>query len=261
MLKDLDAIMLCRFGEQRWISNEISGNLSLSCPGKFIWQAQNTGNFAQGDLREAVFARLKWNDARIQEMQTILENDLEIIPDGEYCLLRRHSAKLKPIYCYYSYTAKDALSDGKPTKPGELTIRHDFDELMYSGFADAQEGYNVIADDRRLTMVAIQPKPFLDRIKCALLSKNYAYEMHAVNYDLFEQDTFFISPTSKYKELFYKFPEYRYQHEGRVCVISESFSHIFERMPLNIFPLEADDYGTTTEKVYIKFDTIIGVKS
>lgn len=257
MLKDTDAIILCRFGEYRWIQNEIAGNLSLSCPGKFIWQAQKTENNVQGDQREAIFARLRTNDPRIDEMQLTLGHDLEIIPDGEFRLLRRKSAKLKPIYCFYSYTAKDALNDGNPQDIGELSIRHDFDKLMYAGFADSRECYNVIADDRRMTMMALQPHPFLNRIKCALFERNYAYEMHPVDYELFENETFFIPPTAKYEELFHKFPEYKYQHEGRICLISESFVHIFDRLPLKIYPLDTEDYGVSDKELYMMLDVVI----
>lgn len=257
MLKDTDAIILCRFGESRWIQSEIAGNLSLSCPGKFIWQAQQTGNNVQGDPREAVFARLRANDPRINEMKKTLGHDLEIIADGEFRLLRRKSAKLKPIYCYYAYKAKDALEDGNPQEIGELTIRHDFDQLMYSGFADSHGCDNVIVDDRRMTMMVLQPQPFLDRIRCALISKNYAYEMHPVDYELFSEETFFVTPTGKYEELFHKFPEYKYQHEGRICLISESFGHIFDRLPLTIWPLETGDYGISYAPVYMNLQAII----
>lgn len=260
MLKDLAPIVLFRFGEQQWILNEVSGNLSFFCPGKFIWQAQHSENDVQGDQCEAIFARLRADDPRIEEMQATLKSDLEVIPDGPFCLLRRKSAKLKPIYCYYAYKAKDALEDGKPQHPGRLIIRHDFRKSMYTGFTTFQEGSNVIADDYRMTILALKPKAFLDSIKYSLFENNYSYEMGPVNYELLQNETFFIPPTPEYNELFYKSPKFRYQYEGRICLKNITFSHIFERKPLKIFPLNPEDYRISHEEVYMEFDVDIAYK-
>ncbi len=45
-------------------------------------------------------------------MQKKLLNDLEIIDDGEFVLLRRHSAKLVPVFCFFQYTISD-LQEGQ----------------------------------------------------------------------------------------------------------------------------------------------------
>lgn len=251
MIPNNDAVLLFRFGEQQWIDREIAGHLSFSCPGNFIWQAKQTGNQVQGDMREAIFARLLKDDKRISEMQALLKKDLEIIEDGDYCLLRRRSAKLKPIYCFYAYKAKDILLDGQPEKLGKQSIRHDFSDHMYSGFADNLAIYNVVSEKSRFTQLTLQPKPFLDRIKVALSRNGYGYEMHEVDYKLFANDTFFIPPTAKYEELFYKFPEYSYQYEGRVCLVDLKFSNIFERKPVDIPPLNPKDYHKTHKPFYM----------
>lgn len=52
MVQDENAIILFRFGEQRWIDKFIEGDMSFSCSGAFIHQAMKTGNDVQGDPLE-----------------------------------------------------------------------------------------------------------------------------------------------------------------------------------------------------------------
>lgn len=93
MIPNTDALQLFRFSEQRWIDKLIEGDVSFSCPGAFIHQAKMTGNNDQGDLFEGVFARLKYGDTKVTSLRKTLGKDLEIIPDGEYVMLRRKSSR------------------------------------------------------------------------------------------------------------------------------------------------------------------------
>lgn len=52
-------IIFLKFSEQRWIDSLVNGNFSFSCVGKFIQQAQATGDTVQGDSFKGYFARLK----------------------------------------------------------------------------------------------------------------------------------------------------------------------------------------------------------
>ena len=258
MLQDRDALLLFRFSEQRWIDKTIAGCLSFSCAGYFIHQAKITGNTIQGDQYEAVFAHIPKDDIRVSQMGKDLGRDLEIIPDGDFVYLRRRSAKFRPIYCLYAYTAKDALKDGKPCDVGKLEILHYFDERMYSGFADAFQAQCVVATDRRYTQLVLQPKPFLDRIRISL-AKNSLNDnkKRMVDYEMRKQKIFFIEPTEQYDELLYKSPEYEYQHEARICLRNSMFTSIFDRFELDIGPLEKQDYAKLFEPVYAKFDAVI----
>ena len=84
--------------------------------------------------------------------------------------------------------------------------------------------------------------------------------MGPVNYELLQNEIFFIPPTPEHNELFYKSPKFKYQHEGRICLKSITFSHIFERKPLKIFPLNPEDYRISHEEVYMEFDVDIACK-
>lgn len=256
MIPNDDAVLLFKFGEQRWMNRLAAGEISFSCPGKFVYQAKRTGNDVQGDLYDGIFARLEKGDPRIQKMKNELGRDLEQIIDGDYVILRRKSAKLKPIFCMYSYTAADILSDGSVNSSGLHNVRHDFDERMYSGFSDSLAIKNVISDSCRFTQLTFQPRPFVEQFKKAMSLNGIKYVMKPVNYELFAQDTFFVEPTERYDELFYKFPQYKYQLEARICLIDMKFGCIFDRKNIQIGELPRGNYWMTHNPLYMQLDII-----
>lgn len=252
-------LLISKFSEKRWIDKIITGELSFSCAGAFINQAKRTGNTVQGDELEAVFARLKTDDPRIDEMQRKLGRDLEIIADGDYCYLRRKSAKFKPIFCFYSYKAIDLLNDGKVDSTGYKNIRHDFDERMYSGFTNGI-GNPLLREEYQFRQIFIQPQVFKDRIKAAHSFNGVDYIMKNVDYDLRKQDEFFIEPTNSYEELFHKSPEYEYQYEGRIMLKDMKFGSIADRFTYKVQPLKDADYKISTVPLYMEFGTVIDAK-
>jgi hypothetical protein len=252
MIPNDHAIMFYKFGENQWIQNILDGELSFSCAGAYILQAKHTGNNVQGDILEGVFARLHRDSSRISELENKFGGDLEVIPDGDYSYLRRRSAKLKPIFCIFAYTAEDALHDGKAVKSGRQRVRFDFDPRMFEGFAISSVK-NVIADSHRFTIALLQPKPFVDKIKNSLSYEAQPYEMHHVKYIPMNEGEFFIEPTDTYDELFYKSADYKYQHEARICLTGEKFNNVFERYPLYIEKFGKEDYGECHTEVYCEF--------
>lgn len=247
MLPESDAILIFRFSEYRWIKSFIDGNLNFSCAGNYIHQAKNTDNDIQGDEKEAVFARLKTGDSKIEDYKGLLGNDLELIPDGDFVLLRRKSAKLKPIFCFYRYLVKDANEEGNFKKEGYADVTHVFDERIFSGFSGTAGRINGLNEDRQPTSVAIRVKPFTDRVKFAMAANGYGHEMHSVNYELFKNETFEVPLTDKYDELFYKFPKYEYQHEGRILLKDMKLEHFYDRLNIKIKEFDEDDYRMAQE--------------
>lgn len=256
MIPNDNAVLLCKFGEKRWMERLAAGEISFSCPGNFAFQAKKTGNDVQGDLYDGIFARLLPDDPRIRKMKSELGRDLEQLEDGDYIILRRRSAKLKPIFCMYSYTAGDILSDGSVNSSGVHKVRHDFDEKMYSGFSESLAIKNVISDSHRFTQLTFHPKPFVEQFKKTMKVNGIKYVMKPVNYELFEQNTFFIEPTDQYDELFYKFPKYKYQLEARICLVDMKFGCIFDRKNIQIGELPSGDYWMTHNPLYMQLEII-----
>lgn len=255
MVPNDHAIMLYKFGENRWINKLLDGELSFSCAGAYIFQAKKTGNRIQGDELEGVFAKQHKDNPKIEEMRNILGRDLEEIPDGDYVFLRRRSAKLRPIFCIFAYTAQDAIIDGAPQKVGKQKVKFEFDQRLYEGFA-AENLRNVIADSHRFTLTLIQAGTFIEKVKVALQREQKGYEMRAIQYIDMSAGEFFIEPTNRYPELFIKSSDYAYQHEARICLVDQKFSTIFKRYPLFIGKFSTCDYRLCHEAVRLEIDVV-----
>lgn len=229
------------------------GHISFSCIGKFIQQANISGNNIQGDSLEGVFAKLKKDDERIADYYNKLGKDLEIIAKDDYVYLRRKSSKLIPIFCLYSYKARDIISENNIRYPGIQKLNHTFDKRMYSGFSNVIDIPNVLNPDRIFTQLAIRPGSFVDRIKEAGKISGNRIESRNVNYEFFAQEQFCLNLNDKYEELFYKFPEYSYQHESRIILPFRRFHSISERYELNLSPFNEGDIYETHVPLYLEF--------
>lgn len=247
-------IIFLKFSEQRWIDSLVNGNFSFSCVGKFIQQAQATGDTVQGDSFEGYFARLKKDDKRLTIMRSRLKDDLEESNDGNYVLLRRKSALTVPIFCIYGYQCIDAVNEAPSS--GKTKIRHNFDERLFDAFANKWDS-TVVADDRRATYAIFQAKAFCDRImemrekeKKDMLKKRRVERAACPNrvladriqYDIDEREEFFINPTDTYPELLHKRCEYAYQYETRIYFPDIHLLHIFDRKSVTVSAFNKPEY-------------------
>lgn len=233
MIPEGNSLILFKFGAAKWMKVLKDGKVSFSCPGQYINIAKDAGNSEQGDLYEGVFARLKETDPRIEECRWKLGEDLEILPDGDFVLLRRKSTYFIPTFCFYSFRGLDLLQN--VTRPGVQQVRHEFDEKMYSGFS-SNAVLNVHPDDAQATLI-IQARPFHEQVVQAARREGFGIEISHINYTLFENEEFYIEPTDQRKELFYKFPKYSYQKEARILLHGLKITNLNGRYTLNIGPL------------------------
>ena len=79
------------------------------------------------------------------------------------------------------------------------------------------------------------------------------YIQKKINYNIFNNNTFFIEPTDNYDELFLKSSKYSYQHEVRIIIKNKKLKDIFDRFSLIIQPLDKDDYHKNHEEYYIEY--------
>lgn len=259
MVPNDHAIMLFKFGEQRWMDKIIEGNLSFSCVGAYIQQYKRTGNEIQGDPYEAVFARVKKHDHIIAEMQELLGNDLELIDDNDFMMLRRRSAKYVPVFCVYGYKGVDVLNDipEHEITIGKHHVIHEFDERMYSGFSDSLEVKNVISDSHRFTQLAIRVPEFMVRLYEHAFFDNIQFEMHPIDYKTMRDEEFFIEPNRYYKELFYKFPRYSYQIEARITIPGERLLFTHDRRNVKVRPFYKNNYYKAFTRTKFNMGVII----
>lgn len=236
MIPEENSLILFKFGATKWMKALKDGKVSFSCPGQYINIAKDKGNSEQGDLYEGVFARLKATDQRINQCREKLGEDLEILHDGDFVMLRRKSTYYIPTFCFYSFRGIDLLQN--VTRTGVQQVRHDFDEKMYSGFSS-----NTILndpDDVPATLI-IQARPFHEQVMQAARREGFGIDISHINYTLFEKEEFYIEPTDQRKELFYKFPKYSYQKEARILLHGLEINNLNERYTLNIGQLSDED--------------------
>ncbi|WP_066255577.1 hypothetical protein [Neobacillus drentensis] len=248
MIPNDHAVILFKFGALKWMDKIRQGSISFSCPGKYIQIAKKTGNDEQGDVNEGVFARLRKGDKKIKEMQAKLKDDLEIIDDGEYVMLRRWSSYYIPTFCFYSFRIVDML-DNDITETGFQTIHHYFDDRMYSGFG-TRSVRNVLSKDNVPAYLILQVKPFIENLMKNLALSVIGAEIRHINYTEYQKEEFFIYPTERRDELFYKFPKYAYQKEARVCLVRKPLNNIQERLNIYIDPMDEKDAFITKDEFH-----------
>lgn len=250
MISEENSLILFKFGEYKWMKKIQEGEISFSCPGSYIDIAKRTGNNEQGDIDEGVFARLKKGDSRIREAAERLKDDLEIISDGEYVKLKRKSTYFVPTFCFYSYRVKDSLSTNIQ-KSGVQQIQHKFDDKMFSEFS-SDPIRNVLSTESYPATLIIQVEPFKYLLGGELLKQGIDHQIKHINYTEFEKDEFYIEPTERREELFYKFPKYSYQKEARVCLHRNLQNNLYDRFNLNIGTL-SNFSKLSTVKLYFEF--------
>ncbi|PKM78520.1 MAG: hypothetical protein CVU90_01935 [Firmicutes bacterium HGW-Firmicutes-15] len=256
MIPDNHALLLFKFGEYRWIKRLKDGELSFGCPGGYIDIARTSKNDEQGDLDEAIFARLKKGNPKIQEVADTLKDDLEVIDDGAYVKLRRKSSYLVPVFCFYRIKTSDITKN--VTAAGKQKVTYNFDERIFSSFAHSKEVINVLQHDFVPSILTIQPGPFVCVLSEALFKKNIKYSMHDVDYSKFAEEEFFINPTDKRDELFCKYPRYKYQFETRICLHDIYLKDTNDRYNLLVRRLSDED-APLIEKVGISIDMNVDI--
>lgn len=257
MIDDYSSIMLFKFGKTKFMKQIKNGCLSFGTIGSYIDIARRTGNDEQGDINEAVFARIKKDDPRVDKMKKKLGFDLEVINDGEYVKLRRKSSYLIPCFCFYSYKAIDALNRAEE-REGNQTVTHHFDERIFTSFVESKSIKHVLSNDEQYAQLIIQPQPFKYAVVAALDKENISGHIRYIDYEKFASEEFFIEPTELREELFFKHPKYSYQNEARICLINKRAVHIYDRFDLHLEPFIKDNIELINCESYFDINISIG---
>lgn len=76
-----------------------------------------------------------------------------------------------------------------------------------------------------------------------------------------KNDEFFITPTDMHDELFYKSPQYEYQHEVRFILHRTKLQTCFDRINVQILPLEKADRHFIADRFFIEASVITELKN
>lgn len=236
----INAYGYIRFGEKKWLEKNKYGEISFSCPGKFVNDEMTTGNQSRGDSMEAIFARLPESDRRIEKYKEKLGTDLDILPDKEgYVFLRRKSSLLTPIFCMFCITDKDFELVSQTAE--YVKLQFTFPEEMYKGFSDNEKNCSIFT----------QASDFDNSIKEFFNRKKIKYRMQMVDYCEKDKKEFFIEPDDSRNELFYKRGIYKGQNEARIILPQLKMKSACERKTYNlgINPNSMHLFNTPTKMV------------
>lgn len=236
-LPENELLFHLRFSDKMCYLEQIrDGVLSFSCPGRYIKEARESGDDKQGDLFEAVFARLRKSNKKILEMRELLGDDLEEIDDGDCIYLRRKSAYLIPTFCTYGYTVGKVYRDGNHYDAGRHNICFSPDLRMYDGFSKR-------GDNPYIYLAMIKKDTYFKNIDAACIRESTKVVGASVQY-IDMANEFFINPTENYPEIFIKSDSYAYQEEYRLSLPEKKFASVDERFnfPVGKFEEENDIY-------------------
>ena len=217
--EDNNLYFCLKIGKEKWVKALRYGSICFNTVDYYIKKAEKGCNNEQGDLYEGVFARLHKTNPKITEMQDKLGSDLEIIPDGDYVMLRRYSTRNIPVFCIYGIFREDLkpIEDEIKNNDGTYTfnVRIDISSKMYSDLLKKNDNSQ---EDMNYWGFYVSSGHFFNAVETALNNRNYTFKRNRINYTIQSKDEFFIEPTDSRDELFYKRPHYSYQNEERIVL-------------------------------------------
>lgn len=229
-----EALVFCiKISQKQWIDKLQAGSAWFGAINNYIEEAETSNNNEQGDRFEGVFARCKQNNPIIQLYREKFGDDLEIIPDGEYCLLRRTSSRYLHAFCMYGIKNSDIKQiEDIQFVDGSYRgrFRYEIDSKMYTGFL--QDG----SDASQVAGYYCSAGHINDAIERSLRAKKCQWRRSVVEYDIDLSSEFIIDPLPHYPELWHKRKDLAYQHETRILVYdgehnSKGFSLDFDVIP------------------------------
>ena len=186
------------------------------------------------------------------EQKNNLGSDLEIIPDNDYVILRRHSCKDIPVFCMYGIVKDDLQVD-----EGTIEVvngvykgkaKYYLPHKMYKGFLDNSYGSSFTPWGYYSSA-----GHFLDELKCSLNKDKILYNSNLVSYDIDLSKEFFVEPTQDYSELFHKRKELNYQHEIRFILPNKPTR---DKWIIHIDPLELNSADIAVGELYMEINVI-----
>lgn len=217
-----------KVSEKQWIEALRNGHACFSPVETFITKAETSGNNEQGDKYEGIFARIKANDVRLENLRKNFGDDLEEIDEDGYVLLRRKSSRKVPIFCAYGIR-KDELKireNSIQEEAGEYNcmVDYDFPDKIYNGFLDCADVWGFYASSGH----------FCAALEEALDKEHLSYTKTVISYDIDPAKEFYLEPDSDYSELNHKRKGLEYQHEIRYCLLDfpRNEKYILDYVPL-----------------------------
>lgn len=211
-----DKLAFClKISQPVWIEKLYNGEAWFGKINGFIEQAEKEKNNEQGDKYEGVFARCKRASPLVIKYSNLLGADLEIIDDGDFCMLRRKSSRLMKVFCMYGIRNSDLeiteVMDPEATE-SMVKYRYNVSEKMYKGFL--QDGISA----SEVAGFYASAGHINEAIEKSLLNRGDRWARAMVQYDIDLASEFCIDISQDYPELWHKRKDLSYQHESRIVI-------------------------------------------
>ncbi len=241
-------VLLCmKVSEKKWIEKLRNGEACFNQIDSYIKKSIDDKNDDQGDKYEAVFARIKKTDKRLQELRKRFGEDLEEIQDDSdnYVLLRRKSARRILVFCLYGVKAEnlkhvDGSYDDSDAEIIRCKGKYEFSKRMFEDFLKISNVYGFYASAGHL----------FENIEKALNNNNITYRKEVIRYELDPVEEFYFEPDEKYSELMFKRKDLSYQQEIRYWLLNYSS----DRLILNYKKLKDNSCGYFEGRSYVVFN-------
>lgn len=211
-MKNNELVFCLKISAQEWIKSLRDGTVCFNPVEYFIKKAEKYGNNEQGDRYEGVFACLKKDNPKIDELKKRFGLDLEIIDNGEFLVFRRKSSRNILIFCMYGIQASELNIDRKSIYQdgGDYfaKARYVIPAKMYEGFLDSTE-------ENAPYGFYCSVGHFHDALDQALNQEGVLFRKVHIEYDIDLSSEFYIEPDDNYVELNHKRRDLSYQHEVR----------------------------------------------
>ncbi len=247
-------LVLClKISQPKWIEKLQSGEAWFGAINNYITEAEKTNNNEQGDRFEGIFAHLPKNALSVHECKVRFGDDLEIIDDGDFCFLRRKSARFHYAFCMYGVKNTELKLIDEPKNIGGVLkghFRYEIAPQMYNSF---------LQDGSTASEVAgyyCSPGHIVENIEQKLNESQYNWARKMIEYDIEIEKEFFIEPSSDYPELWHKRKDLDYQHEMRFLIYN--FGTNCSGIAVQFEPLSTDSGNSSTGELYIEGTAILG---
>lgn len=249
-----EKLILClKISQQKWIERLAAGYAWFGSIDGYIKKAEKDGNNEQGDKYEGLFARCSLNSPIIINEKKKFGDDLEIIHDGDYCMLRRKSCRDALAFCVYGIKDTDVTLIGPPylDDNGRLLskFKYDINHKMYDGFL--QDGSS-ISD---VSGFYCSAGHLNESIEKALYNTRHKWKRSMIMYDVDLSKEFFIEPGPGFPELMHKRIDLAYQHESRILIIGHY--PVSNGVELHFEPINLNSGNFALGKLYIEGTAIL----
>lgn len=209
-------VLYCLKIAEPWAAESLrDGTAWFSTIGFYIEKAEKDHNDEQGDAYEGVFARQKKNSRYVEKCRKLFGDDLEIIKDGEHCLLRRKSSRNVCAFCVYVLKPENLTPICEPYYENGLLMckfEHHISKEMFDKFLD--KGLEVASVSASVGDLNSAIDKAVQKVGGKVHRQDLVYDLDITK----EFRIKGVKPGSPYIELFHKQKRFSYQHEMRTLI-------------------------------------------